>query len=199
VRIECPHPRSTLFEQFLSHHVACRARSSTKRSKVNHKRVVSVVSRRKAGDATKNKENGCGVRPADHWSHRNEPTKCGRMDFAHAGMVNGRRSRTLNLTVGYTREALAIEVDTSLPRTPLTKLNQNNSEPVGLVFFCASASSWPLSTCPEGVSKSQLPLKRLRRTEGASRLATCGFLVNLVRLSTTVGSPVRRDGWSAWR
>ena len=37
--IECPHPRSTLLEQFLSHHVACWARSSTMRWKVNHKRV----------------------------------------------------------------------------------------------------------------------------------------------------------------
>jgi transposase InsO family protein len=37
------------------------------------------------------------------------------MDFTHDSMVNGRRFRTLNLMDGYTREALAIEVDTSLP------------------------------------------------------------------------------------
>jgi putative transposase len=37
------------------------------------------------------------------------------MDFTHDGRANGRKFRTLNLMDGYTREALAIEVDTSLP------------------------------------------------------------------------------------
>jgi len=49
------------------------------------------------------------------------------MDFAHDSMVNGRKSRTLNLMVAYTRDALAIEVDTSLPGTAPTNLIQNNS------------------------------------------------------------------------
>ena len=37
------------------------------------------------------------------------------MDFTHDSLANGRKFRTLNLMDGYTREALTIEVDTSLP------------------------------------------------------------------------------------
>lgn len=37
------------------------------------------------------------------------------MDFTHDALAGGRKFRTLNLMDGYTREALAIEVDTSLP------------------------------------------------------------------------------------
>lgn len=37
------------------------------------------------------------------------------MDFTHDALTSGRKFRTLNLMDGYTREALAIEVDTSLP------------------------------------------------------------------------------------
>lgn len=37
------------------------------------------------------------------------------MDYTHDELSSGRKFRTLNLMDGYTREALAIEVDTSLP------------------------------------------------------------------------------------
>lgn len=37
------------------------------------------------------------------------------MDFTQDALASGRKFRTLNLMEGYTREALAIEVDTSLP------------------------------------------------------------------------------------
>ncbi len=37
------------------------------------------------------------------------------MDFTHDSLANGRKFRTLNLMDGYTREALTIEADTSLP------------------------------------------------------------------------------------
>jgi putative transposase len=37
------------------------------------------------------------------------------MDFTHDQLASGRKFRTLNLMDGFTREALAIEVDTSLP------------------------------------------------------------------------------------
>ena len=37
------------------------------------------------------------------------------MDYTHDELASGRKFRTLNLMDGYTREALAIEVDTSLP------------------------------------------------------------------------------------
>src|SRR3990172_8890651 len=37
------------------------------------------------------------------------------MDYTHDELSSGRKFRTLNLMDGYTREALGIEVDTSLP------------------------------------------------------------------------------------
>ena len=37
------------------------------------------------------------------------------MDYTHDQLASGRKFRTLNLMDGYTREALAVEVDTSLP------------------------------------------------------------------------------------
>src|SRR3990172_898565 len=37
------------------------------------------------------------------------------MDFTQDALASGRKFRTLNLMDGYTREALAIAVDTSLP------------------------------------------------------------------------------------
>src|SRR5260370_6995437 len=38
------------------------------------------------------------------------------MDYTHDELASGRKFRTLNLMHGYTREALRIEPDTSLPR-----------------------------------------------------------------------------------
>lgn len=43
------------------------------------------------------------------------PDEVWTMDFTHDALASGRKFRTLNLMDGYTREALAIEVDTSLP------------------------------------------------------------------------------------
>lgn len=43
------------------------------------------------------------------------PNEVWTMDFMHDALAGGRKFRTLNLMDGYTREALAIEVDTSLP------------------------------------------------------------------------------------
>jgi hypothetical protein len=37
------------------------------------------------------------------------------MDYTHDELAGGRKFRTLNLMDGYTREALRIEPDTSLP------------------------------------------------------------------------------------
>jgi len=41
--------------------------------------------------------------------------ECWSMDFMHDALLSGQRFRTLNLIDDYNREALAIEVDTSLP------------------------------------------------------------------------------------
>ena len=43
------------------------------------------------------------------------PDEMWTMDFTHDAPTSGRKFRTLHLMDGYTREALAIEVDTSLP------------------------------------------------------------------------------------
>jgi putative transposase len=45
------------------------------------------------------------TRPKERWS----------MDFVHDYLTDGRRLRTLNIVDAFTRECLAIEVDTSLP------------------------------------------------------------------------------------
>ena len=44
------------------------------------------------------------------------------MDFTQDHLCSGRKFRTLNLMDGYTREALAIEVDTSLPGLRVVRL-----------------------------------------------------------------------------
>lgn len=81
---------------------------------VNHKRVYrlyreeALMLRRKR---RKRLTSACRVRPAQpvharqHWA----------MDFTSDVLANGRRFRTLNVVDRFTRECLAIEVDTSLP------------------------------------------------------------------------------------
>jgi hypothetical protein len=44
------------------------------------------------------------------------------MDFTHDALASGRRFRTLNLMEGYTRWALEIEVDTSLPGARMVRV-----------------------------------------------------------------------------
>jgi putative transposase len=44
------------------------------------------------------------------------------MDFMSDPLANGRRFRTLNIVDDYSRECLAIEVDTSLPGQRVTRL-----------------------------------------------------------------------------
>jgi putative transposase len=46
------------------------------------------------------------------------------MDFTHDALASGRKFPTLNLVDGYTREALAIEVDTSLPGARVVRVLQ---------------------------------------------------------------------------
>jgi len=50
------------------------------------------------------------------------------MDFTHDALASGRKFRTLNLMDGYTREARAIEVDTSLPGTRVVRVLQRLQE-----------------------------------------------------------------------
>ena len=81
---------------------------------VNHKRVYRLY-----------REEGLAMRRRKRQRFRAEarvplalPTRANAMwtmDYTHDELASGRKFRTLNLMDGYTREALGIEVDTSLP------------------------------------------------------------------------------------
>jgi putative transposase len=116
-------PRDPRFEQRLRELAAQRVRFGYRRLHVllrregwavNHKRVYRVY--REAGLAVRRRKRkraaasarvplAAPVRPNQGWS----------MDFMADALGSGRRFRTLNLVDEYTREALALEVDTSLP------------------------------------------------------------------------------------
>jgi putative transposase len=51
-----------------------------------------------------------------------QPNTCWSMDFMSDALVNGRRFRTLNVIDDFNREALAIEVDASLPALRVTRV-----------------------------------------------------------------------------
>lgn len=88
----------------------------TPRWPVNHKRVYRLY-----------REEGLAVRRRKRKRFRAEgrvplvlptrPNQVWTMDFTEDQFVSGRKFRTLNLMDGHTREAPAIEVDTSLPAT----------------------------------------------------------------------------------
>jgi putative transposase len=116
-------PRDLRLEQRLRELAAQRVRFGYRRLHVllqregwavNHKRVYRVY--REAGLAVRRRKRkraaasarvplAAPVRPNQGWS----------MDFMADALGSGRRFRTLNLVDEYTREALALEVDTSLP------------------------------------------------------------------------------------
>ena len=56
------------------------------------------------------------------------PDELWTMDFTQDALTSGRKFRTLNLRDGYTREALAIEVDTSLPGARVVRVLQRLQE-----------------------------------------------------------------------
>lgn len=56
------------------------------------------------------------------------PDELWTMDFTQDALASGRKFRTLNLMDGYTREALAIEVDTSLPGARVVRVLQRLQE-----------------------------------------------------------------------
>lgn len=88
--------------------------AGTPRWLVNHKRVYRLY-----------REEGLAVRRRKRKRFRAEArvslplpktaNEVWTMDYTHDELASGRKFRTLNLMDGYTREALAIEVDTSLP------------------------------------------------------------------------------------
>ena len=88
--------------------------SGKPRWRVNHKRVYRLY-----------REEGLAMRRRKRKRFRAEArvplalpkttNEVWTMDYTHDELASGRKFRTLNLMDGYTREALAIEVDTSLP------------------------------------------------------------------------------------
>jgi len=82
---------------------------------VNHKRVYRIYLEEKLSVRKRRNHRrlaSCGREPRLTASQANQIWS---MDFVSDGLVSGRRLRTLNIVDEYTREALAIEVDTSLP------------------------------------------------------------------------------------
>jgi putative transposase len=88
---------------------------------VNHKRVWRIY--RAEGLAVrrrKRKKLAAGVRAKLGKPQR--PNELWAMDFVSDALATGRKFRTLNIVDGYTRECLAIEVDTSLPGERVTRV-----------------------------------------------------------------------------
>lgn len=91
-----------------------KAADGTLRWRVNHKRVYRLY-----------REEGLAMQSRKRRKFRSEarvplalPTRANEMwtmDYTHDEMAGGRKFRTLNLMDGFTREALWIEPDTSLP------------------------------------------------------------------------------------
>jgi putative transposase len=98
---------------------------------VNHKRVYRLY-----------REEGLAMRRRKGKRFRAEarvplvaPTRANQlwtMDFTRDSLANGRKFRTLNLMDGYTREALCIEVDTSLPGMRVVQVLERVAQERGL-------------------------------------------------------------------
>jgi putative transposase len=98
---------------------------------VNHKRVYRIY--RKEGLAMRRRK-GKRFRAAARVPMV-LPTRANQMwtmDFTRDSLASGRKFRTLNLMDGYTREALCIEVDTSLPGLRVVQVLERVAEERGL-------------------------------------------------------------------
>jgi len=107
----------------------------TLRWQVNHKRVYRLY-----------REEGLAMRRKKRKRFRAEArvplalpkaaNEVWTVDYTHDQLASGRKFRTLNLMDGYTREALAIEVDTSLPGLRvvrvLERLQERRGTPVAI-------------------------------------------------------------------
>jgi putative transposase len=113
---------------------------------INHKRVYRLyraeglsVRRRQRKRVKQNTPPQLPVatRAGQHWS----------IDFTHDTLASGRTFRTLNLIDRYTRECLALEVDTSLPAARVVRVLERVSELAG------TPESIRLDNGPEFVSQ----------------------------------------------
>lgn len=80
----------------------------------NHKRVYRVYCAMKLNLRIR-KRRRLSKRFPKALEQPQQPNTCWSMDFMSDALLSGQRFRTLNLIDDYNREALAIEVDTSLP------------------------------------------------------------------------------------
>jgi putative transposase len=80
----------------------------------NHKRVYRVYCAMKLNLRIRRRRR-LPKRFPDRLEPTKQPNECWSMDFMSDSLLSGQRFRTLNVIDDYNREALAIEVDTSLP------------------------------------------------------------------------------------
>jgi putative transposase len=104
---------------------------------VNHKRVHRIYVEEKLAVRKRRKwRRGVSV-PRELRRTARQANQIWSMDFLADALVGGRRLRTLNIVDEYTREALAIEVDTSLPGLRvvrvLEQLRANGRQPQQIV------------------------------------------------------------------
>ena len=86
---------------------------------MNHKRVFRVY--RAAGLSVKRKKRKRLMRVGQPSFVATTPNQQWAIDFAHDRMVNGRTLRVLSVVDTFTRECLALEVDTCLPSRRVTR------------------------------------------------------------------------------
>jgi putative transposase len=86
---------------------------------VNHKRVFRVY--RAAGLSVKRKKRKRLVRIGQPAFTASRPNQQWAIDFVHDRMANGRTIRVLSVVDTFTRECLALEVDTCLPSGRVTR------------------------------------------------------------------------------
>jgi len=87
----------------------------------NHKRVHRVYCAMKLNLRIQPRKR-LPKRTATPLAQPTTPNTCWSMDFMSDALLNGRRFRTLNVIDDFNREALAIEVDTSLPALRVTRI-----------------------------------------------------------------------------
>lgn len=113
---------------------------------INHKRTYRVYHdaglmvrkrKRKRIAGVERQVKASALRPNESWS----------MDFVSDGLVDGRRLRCLNIVDDFTKECLAIEVDTSLPGRRVVSVLQR------LADFRGLPKSITVDNGPEFVSK----------------------------------------------
>lgn len=88
--------------------------------KVNHKRVYRVY--REAGLCLRRKKRKHCVRAGAPLRPCTVPNQEWALDFVHDVIASGRVIRVLSVVDAYTRECLALEVDTSLPSRRVTRV-----------------------------------------------------------------------------